>query len=196
MDKSELRNGMSLIRRDKCKFYIIENLIMEKSLTRKDKYNLIYDRGIEDFLIDYTDDLKIEDYPEFDIMKVYDADDKLIWERDEIDWSKVPKDTKVLVKNITDKLWYPRYFVEYKNGKYNTYINGSTSWSTDDFPEEWDYCKLAEEQKEEITLEELIQKHDKLHKSCHRNCMACKYDVYGINCQFVWMLNNYKVIKK
>lgn len=191
MNKSELRNGMSLKMRNTYKFLILNSEIYLETIDGYEYFN-----KLNHFLSSYNNDMTNLDDDKYDIIEVYNIDGKLIWERDEIDWSKVPKDTKVLVKNKTDKLWYPRYFVEYKNGKYNTYINGSTSWSTDDFPEEWDYCKLVEEQKEEITLEELIQEHDKLHKSCHRNCMACKYDVYGINCQFVWMLNNYKVIRK
>lgn len=190
MNKSELRNGMSLKMRNTYKFLILNSEIYLEII---DGYE--YSNKLNHFLSSYNNDMTNLDDDENDIMEVYDVDGKLIWERDEVDWNKIPKDTKVLVKNITDKLWYPRYFVEYKNGKYNTYINGSTSWSTDDFHEEWDYCKLVEEPKE-VTLEELIQKHDELHKSCHRNCMACKYDAYRINCQFVWLLDNYNVTRK
>ena len=191
MHKSELRNGMSLKMRNTYKFLILNSEIYLETI---DGYE--YSNKLNHFLSSYNNDMTNLDDDKYDIIEVYNIDGKLIWERDEIDWSKVPKDTKVLVKNKTDKLWYPRYFVEYKNGKYNTYINGSTSWSTDDFPEEWDYCKLVEEQKEEITLEELIQEHNELHKSCDWNCKACKYDNWDANCMLLWILDNYEIIRK
>ena len=191
MNKSELRNGMRFKMRNTYNFLILNSEIYLETI---DGYE--YSNKLNHFLSSYNNDMTNLDDDKYDIIEVYNIDGKLIWERDEIDWSKVPKDTKVLVKNKTDKLWYPRYFVEYKNGKYNTYINGSTSWSTDDFPEEWDYCKLVEEQKEEITLEELIQEHDELHKSCDRNCMSCKYDGWRADCMLCWILDNYKVIRK
>ena len=191
MHKSELRNGMSLKMRNTYKFLILNSEIYLETI---DGYE--YSNKLNHFLSSYNNDMTNLDDDKYDIIEVYNIDGKLIWERDEIDWSKVPKDTKVLVKNKTDKLWYPRYFVEYKNGKYNTYINGSTSWSTDDFPEEWDYCKLAEEQKEEITLEEFIQEHNELHKSCDWNCKACKYNGWRADCMLCWILDNYKVIRK
>ena len=191
MHKSELRNGMSLKMRNTYKFLILNSEIYLETI---DGYE--YSNKLNHFLSGYNNDMTNLDDDKYDIIEVYNIDGKLIWERDEIDWSKVPKDTKVLVKNKTDKLWYPRYFVEYKNGKYNTYINGSTSWGTDDFPEEWDYCKLDEEQKEEITLDELIQEHNELHKSCDWNCKACKYNGWRADCMLCWILDNYKVIRK
>ena len=191
MHKRELRNGMSLKMRNTYKFLILNSEIYLETI---DGYE--YSNKLNHFLSSYNNDMTNLDDDKYDIIEVYNIDGKLIWERDEIDWSKVPKDTKVLVKNKTDKLWYPRYFVEYKNGKYNTYINGSTSWSPDDFPEEWDYCKLVEEQKEEITLEELIQEHNELHKSCDWNCKACKYNGWRADCMLCWILDNYKVIRK
>ena len=48
----------------------------------------------------------------------------------------------------------------------------------------------------EVTLEELIQEHDELHKSCDRNCMACKYNEWRADCILCWILDNYKVIRK
>ena len=68
-----------------------------------------------------------------------------------IDWSKVPKDTKVLVRNIGDDKWRRRYFAGYEKGLFFTYPNGSTSWSYD--PEHdlipWDEARLADPEDEE-----------------------------------------------
>lgn len=68
-----------------------------------------------------------------------------------IDWSKVPKDTKVLVRDIGDYKWRRRYFAGYEEETVLAYPNGSTSWSYD--PEHdltsWDEAKLADPEDEE-----------------------------------------------
>lgn len=63
-----------------------------------------------------------------------------------VDWSKVALDTKVLVSNDGEK-WFKRYFAKRKDGKYYTWYQGATSWSTDRM-ETWEYAKLAEEDAE------------------------------------------------
>ena len=45
-----------------------------------------------------------------------------------LDWTKVPKDTPVLVRNAGG-IWKRRYFSQYKDGLYYVYDNGATSWS-------------------------------------------------------------------
>ena len=47
----------------------------------------------------------------------------------DIDWSKVPVDTPVLVWNFEDHL-YKRYFSGIKNERFGAYGGGCTSWST------------------------------------------------------------------
>ena len=66
----------------------------------------------------------------------------------EVDWSKVPVDTPVLVKDYERKTWYNRYFAYYKDGKVFVYTNGATSWSksTNNATTFWDYAKLANEE--------------------------------------------------
>ena len=66
----------------------------------------------------------------------------------EVDWSKVPVDTPVLVKDCERKTWYNRYFAYYKAGKVFVYTNGATSWSksTNNATTFWDYAKLANEE--------------------------------------------------
>lgn len=64
----------------------------------------------------------------------------------EIDWTKVPVDTKILVKDLGDERWLKGYFCSYANGKINAFKNGSTSWSTA-FPENysaWDLADIAD----------------------------------------------------
>lgn len=59
-----------------------------------------------------------------------------------LDWSKVPVDTPVLVR-IKGGTWVKRYFARYEDGIYYTFDNGSTSWSA--FMEvPYEEAKLAE----------------------------------------------------
>ena len=49
---------------------------------------------------------------------------------DEVDWSKVEVDTKVLVRNPSiSKSWSKAYFAKYKDGNVYVYDGGKTSWS-------------------------------------------------------------------
>jgi len=66
----------------------------------------------------------------------------------QVDWSKVPVDTKVLVRSNGED-WTRRYFARYEDGKYYCFGSGSTSWSTSKYDAtSWKYCKLAEEEKQ------------------------------------------------
>lgn len=67
-------------------------------------------------------------------------------EASEVDWSKVPVDTKVLVSDdgIT---WFNRYFSHYAYKKAYIFNNGCTSWTTPDSSKVtyWKYTKLAKD---------------------------------------------------
>lgn len=67
-------------------------------------------------------------------------------EASEVDWSRVPVDTKVLVSDdgIT---WFNRYFSHYAYKKVYAFNNGCTSWTTPDSSKVtyWKYTKLAED---------------------------------------------------
>lgn len=64
-----------------------------------------------------------------------------------VDWSNVPVDTKVFVRDSDSESWYPRYFARFKNGKIFTWINGATSFSAKGFDDVtwWRQGKLAED---------------------------------------------------
>ena len=75
----------------------------------------------------------------------------------ETDWSKVPVDTLVRVRNSEDDKWLLRYFHLYcedavalkYNRKYKTFDRGATS-KTCMYPDEsWRYCELVEEEEDE-----------------------------------------------
>lgn len=66
----------------------------------------------------------------------------------EIDWSKVPVDTPVLVKDYCDEEWKKRYFARCNYSSILTFIDGKTSWSDDgnNQTKRWDYAKFAREE--------------------------------------------------
>lgn len=62
----------------------------------------------------------------------------------EIDWSKVPIDTPVLVSDDGVN-WRRRYFVRRsETGLFCVYSNGTTSWSADNCESRYKYAKLWE----------------------------------------------------
>lgn len=68
-----------------------------------------------------------------------------------IDWSKVPVDTPILVRDSENEEWKHRYFSVFRNGAVYAWKSGRTSWSAyihEDF-EVWEYAKLAEESETE-----------------------------------------------
>ena len=63
----------------------------------------------------------------------------------EVDWTKVPIDTKILVKNNKYDEWSPRYFARYENNVVYAFSDGRTNFSTEDESvTPWNYAKLAE----------------------------------------------------
>ena len=59
----------------------------------------------------------------------------------DIDWSKVPVDTPVIVWNTDEE--YRRYFSGIKDGRFSAYADGRTSWSsTTGNICTWNHCKL------------------------------------------------------
>lgn len=64
-----------------------------------------------------------------------------------VDWSKVPVDTKVYVRDFDDESWIPRYFARFEDGKIFAWTAGTTSFSSDNFDNvtSWKQGKLAED---------------------------------------------------
>ena len=80
----------------------------------------------------------------------------LYTEVEEVDWSKVPMDTKVQVRDEYEDEWSNRYFYGVGKNKdcmmYNTFADGATSFSCCRHPETkepvttpWDMIRLYEE---------------------------------------------------
>lgn len=63
-----------------------------------------------------------------------------------VDWSKVPVDTKVFVRDDESENWMPYYFAKYDKGICYVYASRQTSWSTStNCLVEYKYIKLAED---------------------------------------------------
>ena len=63
-----------------------------------------------------------------------------------IDWSKVPVDTPILVKDSHDDEWLHRHFAKFEDGVVYAWDDGKTSWSLSSLGKvDWKYAKLAEE---------------------------------------------------
>lgn len=64
-----------------------------------------------------------------------------------VDWSKVPVDTKILVRDSETGQWSRRHFARYKNNIVFAWDRGCTSYSADGYHNvsTWKYAKLAEE---------------------------------------------------
>ena len=62
---------------------------------------------------------------------------------EETDWSKVPINTPILVRNSNDDLWERRHFAGFKNGYVQAFLRGCTSWTMPDVIG-WTYAKLVD----------------------------------------------------
>lgn len=68
----------------------------------------------------------------------------------EVDWSKIPVDTPILVRDSEDEEWDKRYFAGFNGKKVCAWSDGATSWSADGENDyyEWEYAKIAEDEKQ------------------------------------------------
>jgi hypothetical protein len=192
MNKNDLKNGMTLILRNYRKRYIINNKVFGDG---DDEFTLDLLGDLDDWLDRLDEDLKIKrkGASEYDIMRVLDCDNNVIWERREVDWSKISVDTKVLVRNSKYGEWHRRYFAKYEDGWVYCFDNGANSWNSNEISL-WKYCKLAEEPSDKVTIEELD---NQFKKSCGRqNCCNCDYESIDRECEFLWLMDNYNVTRK
>lgn len=67
----------------------------------------------------------------------------------EVDWSKVPVDTLVRVRDDKSDEWKLRYFKIFKGGYYSpfeTWGDGATSVTAEGYTEQWKQCELVEDE--------------------------------------------------
>lgn len=115
--------------------------------------------GIDDFAI--TKDGEVNECLsmncsecEFQRLRRKCSEVRVIWlykeyEEPEIDWSKVPVDTPIYVRDMKNTSWMPRHFAKIENGKVYAWHNGYTSFSHERAgAKQWKYAKLAEDTNE------------------------------------------------
>lgn len=69
--------------------------------------------------------------------------------KQEVDWSKVPVDTLVQVRDYENDKWELRYFKCFVRGHrtpFVTWANGATSKTAEDCTKYWKYCELVEDE--------------------------------------------------
>lgn len=140
----DLEYGMVVEIREGVFYLVRRNLEGEFEFTGKSKW---------DELSMYKDNLKHVTFPELDIIRVYKSCGKtfdtifskcnleLIWERErEIDWSKVPKWTKVQVKDFDEEDWENNYLIELKKDKTGKDIFTTTNCDKFTYADYGDTC--------------------------------------------------------
>lgn len=65
-----------------------------------------------------------------------------------VDWTRIPIDAKILVRDNKNEKWQKRHFAGYENDKVNAWANAGTSWSSSK-RNSWNFAKLAEDLDEE-----------------------------------------------
>lgn len=82
-------------------------------------------------MADYNEDLTYKYGLECDIMNAINPlTNTIIFEREEeVDWSKVEVDTKILAQSSHDNKWYRRYFAKYEHQRVYFWDNGRNSWT-------------------------------------------------------------------
>lgn len=120
--------------------------------------------------------------------------------QEEIDWTKIPKDTKVWVRDYVGAEWKPRYFATYnaceKDYPYSVYPHGATSWGNSDNGSlaQHKYCKLVKDI-EEITYPKIQKELDDYCGKYDINCLGCKYKRED-DCRNEWFNDNFIIIRK
>lgn len=75
-------------------------------------------------------------------------------QKPEVDWSNVPVDTLVRVRDNEDDEWLLRYFDSFEDESfssmsghnYRVFADGATSVTGRDYVEQWKYCELEEDE--------------------------------------------------
>ena len=100
---------------------------------------------------------------------------------EDVDWSKVPVDTQVLVRDRDDQPWNRRYFAKYENGKFYVFAFGKNSWSDNGEMDinPWKNIKLAnpedcksafQAEEKKLTKEERMEQLSAIYKdSCAKS---------------------------
>lgn len=159
MELKNLKTGMVVKLRNGDYYMVIGNYLINNS-------------GWDSFS-EYNDDLTSKNNAKFSIVEVYEKRDRgdliprnwfkeieeeePIWKREgEIDWAKVPKWTKIQVRDYDNKEWRNAYFLGYyENNNYPFKATFCDKFSFENFKNDsdngdcWKQCRLYKEEGEE-----------------------------------------------
>lgn len=194
MQKSDLKNGMIVEISNGDRFIVIDNFILGNTWNNLNSYN---------------EDLTEKCIDKCDIVKVYEVtcgrtlDNilkpnesfgvKLIWEREEIDWSKIPFGTRIRVWDNSDEKFEARFmtYVEGNGKHYRVWLEEAKH------PWDFKHCELVEEPKEEkeVTYEEIAGEYNKYCHSKEPICEECNYTETE-DCAIAYVVDNFNVTRK
>ena len=198
MKKIDLKNGMSFETKEGNIYFIIQENLYRRTERLSLELSGSFKVHVED---GYYNDLRHKTDYNKNIMKVYDINGNQIWSR--IDWSKVPIDTKVLVRDGDNDEWFKRHYAGYNEEKnlFKTFDCGFTSWTTNSTTS-WIQCKLEGEEdnkekseQKEISAYDLNEEFGEFCKKSFPHCRDCKYDMDNL-CKIRWILDTYNLTKK
>lgn len=203
MKKSELKNGMVVELRNGNRYLILNGNLVDKN------FNLSLNL---DFYM--NDTMKVNeskiyailnkevDYSKLDINKVFSdytsllmkGLESVVWEREEIDWSKVPIGTKILF-SINGEEYTEGLFIKKDGNKFIVCVDMENRLFSS-----CNYCKLAEESKEKVSYKELL---DEFNNYCDKyynknnSCVGCEcYDGTNICRKEKIIDNRFTIIRK
>lgn len=198
MKKIDLKNGMSFETKEGNIYFIIQENLYRRTERLSLELSGSFKVHVED---GYYNDLRHKTDYNKNIMKVYDINGNQIWSR--IDWSKVPIDTKVLVRDGDNDEWFKRHYAGYDEEKnlFKTFDCGLTSWTTNNTTN-WIQCKLEGEEdnkekseQKEMSAYDLDKEFGEFCKKSFPHCRNCKYDMDNL-CKIKWILDTYNLTKK
>ena len=168
MNKSDLKDGMVVVHRNGEEYILIQEGLFKNDFTSDSR------------MFDYNNDLTHKKNKYNDIMQIFSIGKMIeLWEREEVDWSKVPFGTKVRCWNNVDNKFEGK-FLGYDEGA-NTYIVFvSTDRVTD-----WECCELIEDPKEELTYNEMMKSIDRICDGIYeknKTCNVCSAFCNGCGC--------------
>lgn len=96
-------------------------------------------------MLDYCNNCQFDGDCRFDTIQKWLNSEYIEPEKEEVDWSKVPIDTKVIVSDDNEN-WYRRHFAYYRDKRIWVFRSGLTSWTINDLSEVsgWKHGKLLE----------------------------------------------------
>lgn len=190
MKKSDLKNGYVVdLRFYGCRRIVLFDELLIDGNGRYEKASSLIEK--------YKDDLTHRSDSNLDIMKVYDEEMNLIWERKETDWNKVPFGTRVACWNSSEESPKEGRFLRYDCKGVHKFAVITEENHNFLF---WKNCKLIEQLKREISYKEMLDEFsdycDK-HYNENQTCNGCQcYDGDGFCKKENFIDNTFTITRK